>query len=535
MKERSRGGAAYASAPYSASEEPKEARRVAPFALVRLGLLRSRACRALLAVLLLTVAAAAALRTRIIQALARARGERSVAHRLLGSSCLVDELLGHEATPPAAAGDHERFLLYAPQFGLGNQQITLRNAVVWALLLNRTLVIPHIVTHAGCSNDTLCAASSRELASHGDAFDVGDVSPLRFIEMRDFVKRGEPPAQLLVLPVRALWAYRMTDDYWPLAGLGSLTSRPPLEVTLRGFDGNSIRSAFGACGHHRALAFRSLFAALDLPKLDFPHPGIEWLDSVAMPRLYRPTASLAKRADEAARALRAGLPQRSPGGGAGSGSNGAARALACVHIRVGDIVEDCARYEAESKSSTGRGWVRDHFRNGFTCFQPMTEIAANLQMLIGRAGARRDGASWGDAQVRRAYFDAAMRNGSRQAPVAIYAAIEDASYLRQPLLAPFNVSTLTTLRWQLHFAMAGVPEPALPAALRDTLLDQMICARSDLLVLNIFSTFSQMMLTRIGLDHPERVGWARDFPISAQRALGIEVDYWRAMPDGRPP
>ena len=46
------------------------------------------------------------------------------------------------------AGD-ARYLLYSPQFGLGNQQITLRNAVVWALLLNRTLVLPHLARRKG--------------------------------------------------------------------------------------------------------------------------------------------------------------------------------------------------------------------------------------------------------------------------------------------------------------------------------------------------------------------------------------------------
>ena len=79
-------------------------------------------------------------------------------------------------------------------------------------------------------------------------------------------------------------------------------------------------------------------------------------------------------------------------------------------------------------------------------------------------------------------------------------------------------------------------EPALPRGLRDTLLDQLVCARSSHLVLNVFSTFSQMMLTRIGLDHPDEAGgWTRSLDAEQQRALGIDVDYWRALPLAREP
>jgi hypothetical protein len=36
-----------------------------------------------------------------------------------------------------------------------------------------------------------------------------------------------------------------------------------------------------------------------------------------------------------------------------------------------------------------------------------------------------------------------------------------------------------------------------------------------------------MMLTRIGLDHPEVVGWTRELSPRLQAALGVDVDYWR--------
>ena len=56
----------------------------------------------------------------------------------------------------------ERFLLYQPQFGLSNQIVALRNAVVWALLLNRTLVLPHLLGHG----------TAQLRATHSSAFDL---------------------------------------------------------------------------------------------------------------------------------------------------------------------------------------------------------------------------------------------------------------------------------------------------------------------------------------------------------------------------
>ena len=68
----------------------------------------------------------------------------------------------------------------------------------------------------------------------------------------------------------------------------------------------------------------------------------------------------------------------------------------------------------------------------------------------------------------------------------------------------------------------------MPPRLRDVLLDQLVCARADFLVLNIFSTFSQMMQTRIGLDHPEAGGWTRDLSPRQQAAMHVDVQYWRS-------
>ena len=465
--------------------------------------------------------------------------------------CIIDELLSKEPDHSDGTGtwrtavDGERFLLYAPQFGLGNQQITLRNAVIWALVLNRTLVLPHLLSHSGCSNATLCASSPQEMATHDAAFTLeqsamSNLAPLRVIEMTRFLQLRLRPRRLLVLTIKARWAYRMTDEYWSLLGVKWHREQPALHVPLNDptlkdpFRPADIQSSFRGCGHHAVLAFRSLFAAADVGKgVRWPSPGQRRVDSVIMPTLYRPSRSLLHAAERLTGVLRE-TASRSSGGAVTSGSQqqqqqpGATRAgttggtghglarvatlLACVHIRLGDIVPDCKRYEEESKLASGRAWVKSHFQKGYTCHQTPEALEANLNALLARVHQVKDGAT-------------------RPRPLVIYAAIEDATALDHPRLRPFNVSSLASLKASGAFdAPMRESLKALPSGLLDVLLDQLVCARAEHLVLNIFSTFSQMMQTRIGLDHADVVGgWTRDLSTRQQAALHLDVRYWRAV------
>ena len=512
------------------------------------------------------------------QRLAETHGERSILHRLRGAHCLVDELLADEGQPGDAwvgDADEERFLIYSPQFGLGNQQITLRNAVVWALLLNRTLVLPRVLGHSGCSNESLCDASARESAAHGDVFEAAPTAPLRAEETAVFLRRGLRPRRLLVLSrVRARWAFRMRDDYW--ASLNLSWHSAPLDVPMRRFDGGAIRSTFGACTHHRVLAFRSLFAALEVPADGYPPPGRRWLDSVAMPALYQPSAALRALVRNIVASLRA-VPDTAAPGTPGSdgmldgGAPGpryvrdtARRQLACAHIRLGDILEDCERYRAESAAPDGRAWVKAHFDSGYACALDAKGIASNLRALLDRMIARLP---------PNGPVGVSSRDLRRRVAV-VYAAVEDAAVLRHPALGGFNLSSLSSFAPMI--AAAALP---LPARLAAVLLDQMVCAQAEHLLLNVFSTFSQvppraltpprhvpapprpvppctrpvpatsirprtppspthssphptpypaqMLLTRVGLDHAPRVGWTRELDEETRRGLGLDVQYWR--------
>ena len=394
----------------------------------------------------------------------------------------------------AAAG--ERFLLYSPQFGLSNQLVALRNAVVWALLLNRTLVLPHLLGHGTASS----------MAAHGAAFAVrpSALAPLRVVEMDAFLRRGLAPRRLRVLDIAAKFATQ-GDGYFDALGVRWHNATAPLRVPMRDFSPASIRAAFGGCAGARVLAFRSLFAALDVKDWrEYPPPGLGWLNKVAMPALLRASPALAGAAAEVVGCLRGGA-ERVPfsscpaidGYGPPPDLPGAARGLACAHIRAGDFVDECAKYQREMASGKPRPWVASHFSKGWSCLQEPHTLAANLRALVGAAG--------GAAR-----------------PLALYASIEDPSPLRGEALRPFNLSSLGDFEpW------VGRLAPRLPAPIASVLLDQLVCARASHLVLNAFSTFSQLVMGRIGLEHAQTVGWARDLNEAQQRAVGVTVLFHR--------
>jgi hypothetical protein len=157
---------------------------------------------------------------------------------------------------------------------------------------------------------------------------------------------------------------------------------PPLRVPMADFTPATIVRAFGGCARHRALAFRSLFAALDAKPRDYPAPGMGWLNRRAMVALLRPAPPLAAVVSRLERCLTSGCDGNVPadadgnansGAGAGTGADGApegtgapapARRLACVHLRRGDFEEECAKYDAEIASRSPRSWVRSHAAPG---------------------------------------------------------------------------------------------------------------------------------------------------------------------------
>lgn len=388
----------------------------------------------------------------------------------------------HGACPAGAPlpGDSsltERYLVYSPQFGLSNQLVALRNAVVWALLLNRTLAVPHLLGHT----------DAEVRVPHSEVFDIARAhrvsSPLQLIGMDELLLLPVRPKRVLVLAANTKHL-SADDSYFDSIGVGWHRSEfgAPLPVRLTDFTPASITSAFGPCSTHAVLAFRSLFATLDIPSPShYPPPGLQWLNHRLMPSLLAPTPNL--------ETLVASIAARLKLAAGGRAGEAASTGFGCAHIRRGDFDKDCALYVSEAqKPHTARPWVLSHFRRGWSCYQTNDDLRLNLQKLDGQR---------------------------------TYASVENHTVLTSSVLTPFALTSLSDYAPLVQNAQLRIPTP-----LASALIDQLVCSRASTLLLNGFSTFSQLVMGHIGLRHPELIGWTRDLSDAQQRQLKIRVLFW---------
>ena len=61
------------------------------------------------------------------------------------------------------------------------------------------------------------------------------------------------------------------------------------------------------------------------------------------------------------------------------------------------------------------------------------------------------------------------------------------------------------------------------------LFDQLTCARAQSLLLNAFSTYSQLIMGRVGMQHAGAIGWTRDLTPQQQRRTGVSVEFWQTQ------
>ena len=427
--------------------------------------------------------------------------------------CAADGLLqGPPPTQPAG----ERYLVYAPQFGLSNQLVALRNAVAWAQILNRTLVLPHLLAHG----------TVHPRAAFGLAFDAASartaIAPLRVVEIDAFLRLGLAPSGIVVLATtnrfRAADGSAYFDSLgvtWHRASDGGASRVLSVPMAARStadgaYSPAVIAHTFGGCGRsHAVLAFQSLFAAFDPKPLSVSppgwtvcapngcRPGLPWLDQTALPALLAPSLAL----ESIAARIASELTASDEASGAPNG-----RELLCAHIRRGDFREECVQYDIERGRKGARSWVVWHHRHGWGCWQTESELSLNL----------RDGVT-----------PRARRWGETPRPVAVYASIEDAKALAEmPSLRPFNITSLATFQHVL--SEASLP---LPPALAAILVDQLTCAHASRLLLNVYSTFSQLVMGRLGLRRRgvrgAALGWVRDLTKKQAAALGVTVAFWR--------
>jgi len=146
---------------------------------------------------------------------------------------------------------------------------------------------------------------------------------------------------------------------------------------------------------------------------------------------------------------------------------------------------------------------------------------------------------------------------------AIYVATENPAHVAGPAFKTFNLSTYAS--FTADVIAAGLPPPA---SATGALLDQLVCSRARALLLNAFSTFSQVVVVVMAVvvmrdhlllnafstfsqvvvvvmavvvmrDHPrpsqlvmvhiclrnaQALGWVRDLSRAHQKALKLQVD-----------
>jgi len=62
------------------------------------------------------------------------------------------------------------------------------------------------------------------------------------------------------------------------------------------------------------------------------------------------------------------------------------------------------------------------------------------------------------------------------------------------------------------------------------LLDQLVCSQAKWLILNVFSTFSQLAMGFIGLKSGHQIGWVRDLKMEEQAVAGVNISFWQRQP-----
>ena len=403
----------------------------------------------------------------------------------------------------------ERFLVYAPDPGLSNQLASLRNAVAWAVSLNRTLVLPHLLPEA----------TPQQRLPFDAVFDVSaSLTPLRVLGMDDFLRLHLKPSVAIELKPSAR---PCVQGLAYLTSLGTSWSELPIHRTeMNSFRPSTIHYHFGGCDRHVVLVFCSLADSFDLkplgatpagiaagmalgtvdPHLNYQQRGIRWpvdghtwLDRRAMPALLTPSPPLAILADSIAQRL------RSRSGDA----NGTM--LGCVHVRR-DASRMCEGYLLEVRSASARPWVLSHLSRGWSCVQTLGELGLNLREL--RA-------------------EHAARHSSR---LALYASTDDTTVAHDVALRAFNLSTIRGMdASELSRASLPLRLRSIPPEVLYTLLDVLVCSKATVLLLNGFSGFSQLVVSLVGLRDPMLIGWDQDMHLSTsiQEKLHIQLNFLR--------
>ena len=258
----------------------------------------------------------------------------------------------HMAEAPVF-GETRKFLVYQPQFGMGNQLLALKSAVAMATVLDRWLVVPHY--HSNNAHG--------KYVPFEDIFDWDKFQEMvpRSLPMDEFLALGVRPTRLfdMLLPLKTV--HQHFDYFTDLRVFGDARQ---LNESISRVDANGVE-------HHIKLSdedVRRKYGVMEDQVLAFS-TTYKMFSHFSDGRLTRSVANSwsqsiipAPRVRAAAEAAVAVL--RGP---SGDGK------FSCAHVRRTDFNELC--------NVADSGWLASLSSRGYICWPTMEEIVDQLQVL----------------------------------------------------------------------------------------------------------------------------------------------------------
>ena len=347
----------------------------------------------------------------------------------------TDPLAGYSVpvmAPAPVAGEQRKFLMYQPQFGMGNQLLALKSAVAMARTLDRWLVVPHYQSNNGRG----------KYVPYGALFDleVFQTHVPKSITMDDFLELGLRPRRLFDMALPLQTVHQHFDYFTDLQVFGE--GAHALNASISTVDDNGVE-------HHIKLTDEDLlrkYGAMDDQVLAFSTTYkmfSHFIDRMLQKEVsdsWSVSVIPARRVREAANAAVERL--RAPTSAEGTAEDGK---FACGHVRRTDFTELC--------NVSDSAWLASLSSQGYLCWPSMEEIVSELNEVSG---------------------------------TRVFVATDSPGEIRKEmgLEASFELAFGEDFT---HLLAGGPSDPALP------LMEVEICSLADTLVVNRYSTFSLFM------------------------------------------
>ncbi|CAB1118120.1 unnamed protein product [Ectocarpus sp. CCAP 1310/34] len=436
-----------------------------------------------------------------------------------------------------------KFLIYQPQFGMGNQLRALDAALAVARVLGRVLVVPDYIADNGEGRSVRYDAIwefgfLEELVGRSNVILQADFDDL--LQDCDVVL---PPTKVYLadMPIKQLAG---NDEYFGRMGWGEL---PKVPLPLA----NATEAGWSELQQmeDQVLAISAMFGMFQGWTPDSTVGDTHWHAMVKLhvseeaSWVHEFVDDSLERFREKATEAAAAAEQADSGGEGGDeelsdvgGRNPAAAEFMCAHVRRQDFEESCSCYEEEYRTGSARDWVKEALDGGGVCWVEEQDFRDTVDVLLRWAPAKLDVSPQfvfatsddarflEDIKVGNAVPVFTLDDVSRVAAAARGGGGGGGGGAGEGFRGPAESSAATA------GGKAVTPEEvqaALPA------IDVAVCSRGTLLMLNYFSTYSALIKTKAKAQPNFKRGlyWADPPALSTRwsRFCGWFLRKWRRI------